>query len=459
MLLPILCWLSALGSAAPQSETAAPAVERRPRNLILMIADGFGPASRTMARDYSGELLMLDELLVGSASTRSSNSFVTDSAAGATAYASGVQTYNGAIGVGPTGVPVATLLEAAERRGMATGLVTTARMTHATPACFAAHVPNRAMEARIGEQELAEGIELFLGGGQQFFLPREEAGGRLDDRNLFDEARGLGYQVLEDRADFDGELRLPLIGLFTYSHMSYEIDRDPALEPSLLEMTSKALELLSGASKQGFFLMIEGGRIDHAGHANDPAAHVHDILAFDAALSAAHEFAQDSGETLLVSVADHETGGLALGRNENNTGVYAWRPEYLKTVDASIEVMMNSVDNAASLRAVLKRSAKIESFSKAEDALLAEVDQLEGRGRALRASQVASILISQRALIGWSTWGHTAVDIEVFTSGPRSSVFRGHHTNFEVGRLLAQAMDFDLDATTPVLEASAPAGK
>ncbi|MFT4541765.1 MAG: alkaline phosphatase [Planctomycetota bacterium] len=447
LVLAALC-IGPSASAATQETTAA----RRPKNLILMIADGFGPTGRTMARQFTGERLTLDGLLVGSASTRSSNSLVTDSAAGATVYASGVQTYNGAIGVNAVGAPVATLLEAAEERGMLTGLISTARMTHATPACFAAHVPNRIMEARIAEQELVHGIELMLGGGQQYFLPVSDGGKRIDGRNLFVEATDLGYQVLKNRAGFDALERLPVIGLFTDSHMAYELDRDPEQEPSIAEMTAKAIELLSAGSEKGFFLMVEGGRIDHAGHANDPAGHVHDILAYDAAVAEALKFAEADRETLLISVADHETGGLALGRNENNTGIYTWKPDYVRSITASVEAMTAGVTNAVGLKAAIKKHAGIESLTSAEEGMLVELEHLSGKDLSMRIAQLASIYISQRALTGWSSWGHTAVDIEVFVHGPGSDVFRGHHTNFEIGRMLAERMSFDLAATKPILE-------
>ena len=296
----------------------AQAQSPRPKNLILMIADGCGPASITMARDYARAVLGRDELALdaiqtGAVRTGSASSRVTDSAAGATAYACGVKTYNGAIAVDTAGRPLATLLEAAKARGMATGLVATSRITHATPAAFAAHVPQRAMESEIAAQMLAQRVDVLLGGGWSYFLPTAEGGRRQDGRNLLREAEAMGYQVVRTAADFRRGVRRPVLGLFGPDHLPYEIDRDPEEVPSLAEMTRAALELLAD-DPDGFFLMVEGSRIDHAGHANDAAAHVREVLAYDEAVAVVLDFARRDGQTLVVSVADHETGGLSLGR-------------------------------------------------------------------------------------------------------------------------------------------------
>jgi alkaline phosphatase len=169
-----------------------------PTNVILMIPDGFGPASVTMARDYlrwrdGTQELPYDSLHVGSTRTLSSSSRITDSAAGGTALATGTKTYNGAISVDSTRRPLGTILEGAERRGLATGLVVTSRLTHATPAVFSAHVPDRDQENEIARQQLNQDIEVLLGGGRRHFLPETMAGSaRNDQRNLLDAAERKG---------------------------------------------------------------------------------------------------------------------------------------------------------------------------------------------------------------------------------------------------------------------------
>ena len=240
-------WLVALLPLAPLSLFAQPSPQApQPENVILLIPDGYGPASSTMARDYlrwrdgSGRLT-LDSLETGSVRTFAADSRVTDSAAGATAYATGVKTDNGAIAVDTLQKPVGTLLEAAEERGMATGLVVTSRITHATPASFAAHVPDRWMENTIATQMLEQNIDVLLGGGRRHFLREADDGRRDDGEHLIEAATADGYTYIADRAGLMATDETPLLGLFSMSHMDYEIDRDPAEQPSLAEMTEKAL--------------------------------------------------------------------------------------------------------------------------------------------------------------------------------------------------------------------------
>ncbi len=425
--------------------------ENRPKNLILMIADGCGPASITMARDYARAVLgrkalALDAIQVGAVRTASASSRVTDSAAGATAYACGIKTYNGALAVDTAGQPVATLLEAAKAQGMAVGLVATSRITHATPAAFAAHVPQRAMESEIALQMLAQGIEVLLGGGWHYFLPPAEGGRRTDGRNLLREAKQQGYHIVRHRAALRQPLRPPVLGLFAPDHLPYEIDRDTTQIPSLAEMTQLAIELLRQHPK-GFFLMVEGSRIDHAGHANDAAAHVRDVLAYDEAVAVALDFAQKDGQTLVVSVADHETGGLSLGRNVDGQGIYAWHPEVLARVRASYERLLPALRGAAANQeAVLRELAGIDSLTALERALL---DQAAGDPAALQAALTE--LIGRRAVVGWTSNGHTAVDVNLYAYGPGATLLVGSLENDELGRRLAALMGFDLQTLTQQL--------
>ena len=466
-------------TAATAQESLAPADATQPTNVILLIPDGFGPASATMARDYlrwrdGTTQLALDTLQRGSARTFAADSRVTDSAAGATAYATGVKTNNGYIAVDTTQQPVATILEAAEAKGMATGLVATSRITHATPASFAAHVPDRWMENTIAEQEIAQGIDVLLGGGRRHFIPQSETGSRrTDDRNLMNEARENGYQVVQTRRALMDVTEGPVLGLFSMGHMSYEIDRNPRQQPSLAEMTRKTLDVLS-QNDDGYLAMIEGSRIDHAGHSNDAAAHLHDILAFDEAATVALEQARQDGNTLVVVVSDHETGGLSLGRDVDGKGVYAWHPSVLDNVTASHGVMLDSMqrafdalpedtrdDRAQAAAALLPTFAHftgIDSLGAKEELMLQEA---LGNGRALNFA--VSDIIERRAVIGWTTHGHTAVDVSLYAYGPGAARFTGNMDNTEVGHLLADLLDMDLEALTTDLrarrsEASSPAG-
>ena len=312
------------------------------RNMIFMVSDGMGPTSLALTRSFrqfetglpSDDILVLDQHLVGSSRTRSTSSLITDSAAGATAFSCGLKSYNGAISVTPDHKPCGTVMEAAKKAGYMTGLVVTTRITDATPACFAAHVNLRSEEDLIAEQEvgfhpLGNVVDLMLGGGRCHFLPNTTEGScRDDDKDVVNMAKKKGFSYLDDRAGFDGlklgsAVKLPLLGLIANTDVPYEIDRRNMNDvyPSLNEMAKTALRALSDATKdseQGFFLMIEGSRIDHAGHGNDPAAQVHEVLAYDKAFASVLDFLdKDDVEGVAVSTSDHETGGLAVARRKS----------------------------------------------------------------------------------------------------------------------------------------------
>jgi alkaline phosphatase len=419
---PLAAVLLAFALAIP----AAAQAPERPTNVIFLIADGFGPASATMGRAARGGPLAFDSVLVGTVETSATNSRVTDSAAGATAFACGIKSYNGAIGVGPDGAPCRTVLEAAEARGMATGLVATSRVTHATPAAYAARVARRSMEAEIAAQMAASGVDVLFGGGRAFF------DGREDGRDLTAELRAAGAAVALDRAAYDALDATPAVALLAPNHLEYEVDRGWTDQPSLAEMTARALRLLAesadGAAR-GFFLMVEGSRIDHAAHGNDPVGHLHDILAYDAAVAVALAFAAEHGNTLVVSTSDHETGGMTLARD----GVYAWDPEPLMIAAASGERLGATLrEGAHPLDAVI--AAVGSDLSDEETARVAAASEPGDLVKAYLA------IVSERSRIGWTTGGHSAVDVNLYAYGPGRALFHGAMTNDAVGRAVFAAL-------------------
>jgi alkaline phosphatase len=255
----------------------------RVRGVILLIPDGFGPASQTMARtvhfvERGINTLPLDSILVGTSRTKSASSWVTDSAAGATAFSCAKKTVNGAIAVTPENLPCGTVLEAAKEKQMLTALVATSRITHATPAAFSAHVQDRDSESlialyQIGNYSLGRQVDLMFGGGMCFFLPANDTGScRSDNVNVLQRAANSGWNIIHDKPSFDlidKNTPLPVMGLFASSMMAYEIDRNATVEPSLKEMARTALDIINHASRKngkGFFIMIEGSRIDMAAH-------------------------------------------------------------------------------------------------------------------------------------------------------------------------------------------------
>jgi len=287
--------------------------------IILFIGDGMGAehreAGRWSAVGQSGQLAMDTLSVTGELQTASADFSITDSAAAATAMATGVKTDNGHIGVDPDEVVLETILEIAEGRGMATGLVTTVEVSHATPAAFAAHVPDRNMMVEIALQVIGSGVDVLLGGGENEFLPTTELGcdpgfpgERTDGRNLIAEAQTAGFTYVCDATGLATVNTLTtdqLLGLFADEMMVRPFS------PTLTEMTRAAIEILS-RNPQGFFLMVEGGQIDTAAHVNDGANVIGDVIGFDEAVQVGLDYAALNPDTLVIVTADHETGGMSV---------------------------------------------------------------------------------------------------------------------------------------------------
>jgi alkaline phosphatase len=414
--------------------------------MIFMVSDGMGPTSLSLTRSYrqykSGlefnDTLTLDKHLIGSSRTRSSNSLITDSAAGATAFGCGKKSYNGAIAVLPDHSPCGTVLEAAKKAGYMTGLVVTTRITDATPACFAAHANRREYEDLIAEHEignypLGRTLDLILGGGRCHFLPNTSEGScREDAKDVIAMAKQNGFSYIDNRAALDDLDRgkgaqLPLLGLFALLDIPYEIDRihQPELHPSQAEMTRAALKALSTATKdsdKGFFIMIEGSRIDHSGHANDPAAQVHEVLAHDEAFQAVLDFIEHDDtdtDTILVGTSDHETGGLATAvQLHDEYPHYSWFPAALARASHSAEHLqaawyrwLRDGDGADTSLAVQRQYLRdlirdgLGIGDVADEAVDAILDPNPLKPPAYRFAK----LISDEAQVGWTTHGHTGM--------------------------------------------------
>jgi len=221
--------------------------------------------------------------------------------------------------MGTDGKKYLTVLEGAKQRGMSTGLVATSTITHATPACFGAHVRDRDNEIDIAEQLLENKIDVLLGGGRSFFLPEDRDGEREDGRNLIEEAKQAGYSYAESGEDLENARRPYLLGLFQDAELT---TLEP--EPTLAGLADKALEVVS-KSQNGFFLMVEGSQIDWACHDNDRDNTIRQTLLFDEAVKVAMDFAIEDRETLVIVTGDHETGGLIAGNEDGDSGIgYSW---------------------------------------------------------------------------------------------------------------------------------------
>ncbi|KAF9200257.1 hypothetical protein BGZ49_009533 [Haplosporangium sp. Z 27] len=476
----------------------------RSRNVIMMVSDGFGPASQTYGRSYwqyvnnhtAGELTSLDQILVGSSRTRSSSSLVTDSAAGATAFSCAKKSYNAAIGVDPKGVPCGTVLESAKQLGMVTGLVVTSRITHATPAAFSAHVVHRDMEAdiavqQIGDYVLGRQVDLMLGGGLCFFLPNTTEGScRGDSRDLIKESKDYGWEhVMLSGTDFensikdDQPLQLPAIGLFNPSHMNFEVDRvkDDVDEPALHQMAKEGLKALKAHTTegQGFFVMIEGSRIDMGAHNNDPVAHVHEILEYHRTIQVVRDFVKENPDTIMISTSDHETGGFTLGLQADPKVYpeYLWEPEVIRRATTSTEILTqrlvefhssqkeNDIQKPDARRRRTNEFIKKEIFDKGlgikdpsddEIEFLSEPDTLPND-----FIRFLGHAISRRASLGWTTMGHTGVDVNLYAESSDNNGnqvldrLKGNHENTDIGEFMTWFLDLDLESITKRLVGSA----
>lgn len=435
------------------------------KNVILLLTDGTGPEAWPLARWIKGAPLEVDSILTGAIKTYGADSIITDSAPGATAFATGFKGTDKGISVGawkvtvdaakryvaPAYVPLATLLEGAKLEGKATGMVATSNVQHATPAAFSSHWHDRSNYNEIAEQQVYQGMDVVLSGGVQYLMPKTIPGGKREDgENLLEVLRSKGYSVVTTKEELAVTAGLKVWGGFAPDAMAYDIDRDElaATEPSLADMTGKAAALLSAnpkAKKEGFFLFVEGSKVDWAAHANDPSGLVSDLLAFDEAVGAALDFAKKDGNTLVVVVADHGTGGVTIGHREDPN--YSQTDDDLVVVPArkaqvtgeGIDKLLSGDSSAATIKSVIADKWGITDLSDAEIKAIADTVNAK---KSLQG--VVGPIISKRARIGWTTGGHTGADVFLHAYGPNKPV--GLMENADVGKALAKEMGFDFTA-------------
>jgi alkaline phosphatase len=348
------------GCTAPQKKQVAPTQPApRIRNVIFMIGDGMGFPALGLLDSYAkyaasspykaaGAKTALEELadtgVIGFASHEAANVLVTDSAASATQISSGQAAGSEMIGADAQGNPVETILEKAKKMGKATGLVSDTRLTHATPAAFAAHQSRRSKENEIAVDMLNNGADVMLSGGLRHFIPQEagdaksaaheelvkKTGGavelksaRKDSRNLIAEAEQKGYAVAFTKQQLEQAAGGKILGLFSSSMMpdallqQAEQSNPERTAPALKEMAVKALDTLA-KQENGFFLMVEAGQIDQAEHANDAGWLLHELLGMDETLRVILDWVKQRDDTLLVVLADHTTGGFGFSYSRRN---------------------------------------------------------------------------------------------------------------------------------------------
>ncbi|MDF7801805.1 alkaline phosphatase [Pontiellaceae bacterium B1224] len=433
-----------MGSRAPSS----------PKYIFLMIGDGMGVAQREIAERYvrmkypkrAGGLVMNQLPVHGVMTTHEITGGITDSAASGTALSCGIKTVNGAVCMGEdlktACRPVAF---DAQDVGMKVGIVTSVPVDHATPACFYAQVPKRGMYYEIDEQITPTGFDYFAG---ETLLGRKKAKGKASPTELIEQG---GYQLVQDRAGFDA-LKPGDSKVVVEHDLGYAIDGKQ--EISLADLTQKGIELLDG--DQGFFMMVEGGKIDWSGHANDLPTNIHETLAFDEAVAVAKEFCErHPDDSLLIVTADHETGGLMIeqdpaglvttidaqefrGQKYMNE-VSNWKKSGSVTAEVAYNRLVNdfgltdlSTEEAAHIQASVSQTISAD----AEDARAPEIQKMYGKKN-------AAVMSCQHALAGkagaqWTSYKHTLVPVSVTAAGRYADRFAGDCDNTDIGKRLKE---------------------
>ncbi|WP_448383346.1 alkaline phosphatase [Desulfosoma sp.] len=411
-----------------------PVLSHAAKNLIVMVPDGAGATHTTLARWVKeSRRLAIDEMHVGCVRTYGADSMVTDSAPAATAFATGYKTSDKFIGVlpGPTTIPgvppvpshlqykpVATVLEGAKLMGKATGLVATSNIQHATPAAYSAHWPNRSHYNEIAEQQVYQDIDVVFGGGKWYLLPQSEGGKRTDGENLLKVLRDRGVTIVETREAMLATPATRVWGLFANDAMQRDLDRAEFAphEPSLAEMTQKAIQILS-QDPDGFFLFVEGSQVDWSSHGNDPVGVVTELLAFDQAVAVALDFAKKDGNTAVLVFSDHGNGGMSIGNTQTDATYskmsYDSVVKAIKGATLTAEgVAMKIGDNRseAHIRNVLKQYWGIDNLTAEE---VSAIQKYEGS----YLSNVIAPIMSVRSNIGWTTGGHTGEDLFFYHYG------------------------------------------
>lgn len=416
LLLPLAVDANQLPNPAPS----------RPQNIVIMVGDGMGPAYTSAYRYFKDnpdteeiEQTVFDRLLVGMASTYPArvSGYVTDSAAAATALATGVKSYNGAISVDTQKQPIPTIMEKAKQRGMSTGVAVTSQINHATPAAFLSHSESRKHYVELANKYLETDADVMLGGGQKYF-----------DQELLAKFDAKGYQILQEFSALESITQPKVMGLFAEVQLPWVLDDKDGHR--LSTMTGKALELLS-QNNNGFVLLVEGSLIDWAGHNNDIAAAMAEMDEFARSMEVVEQFVRQNPNTLMVATADHNTGGLSIG----SKGKYAWNPEVLKGLSASIDTLAAAALTAEDWQAPLAQGLGFEL----EPALLEQLAKARMQGKETLASAIKQE-VDRRSNTGWTTGGHTGTDVQVFAAGPGAELFIGNQDNTDIASKLSSLL-------------------
>ena len=452
----VLC-LSSVAYAVTIPDMMQP--NSRIKNIIVLIPDGMSEDAVALTRWYNaydtengsfdtGYSMALDEMASGLirnwwVDPTGVIGAITDSAPAATALACGIKSNNKYIGVTENSIPSASIIEAAKLAGKATGIIATSQVMHATPAGYTSHYPDRSQEEIIAEQQVYNNVDVMFGAGWN------RLAGRADNENLISVLKTNGYNYITTADQLIG-LTTRTWGMFASasdSAMRFEMDRlelKPE-EPSLLEMTKAAIDILS-KNEDGFFIMIEGSKIDWAAHANDPIGVISDVNAFDDAIAYCLDFAKKDGQTMVLAMTDHGNGGISIGDAETTVG-YDSAPvsrfiKPLKLAKLTGEGLEAKLDEErTNVVEVMAEWFGIDDLTEEEIAAIKDTENGS-------MNYTVGPMISKRANIGWTTGGHTGEDIVLYSYLPGNDRITGTIDNTDVAKVCAAVWGIDLNAVT-----------
>ncbi|MBC8314545.1 MAG: alkaline phosphatase [Bacteroidales bacterium] len=431
------------------------------KNVILMIPDGTSSEILSIARWYKYGTcaadncrLAIDPHICGMVSTYNSDSPIGDSAPTGSTYATGYLSNTGFVATYPISSgerdlikvnpdrayhPLFTILEAAKLQGKSTGVVMTSQFTHATPAGFAAHTPDRDNKEAIAIQMVYNKLNVVFGGGLQYLDPDK----RKDDLDLFSTLRSRNYHLVTTVEQFDALTPADTLvyGLFTDNYLPNDLDRDPEKVPSLAEMTRKAIKILS-TNPNGFFLMVEGSKIDWSAHVNDPVGVITEFLAFDYAVKEAMEFANRDGYTAVVVVPDHGNSGISLG-NSRSDRTYDVLP-INDLIQPLRECKMTEEGISGLIRTNPSEAGEIfysnTGIRLTDDEVQQVIDAMNSTNKYLMPVTVAGF-INKDTYIGFTTHGHTGEDVFLAAYHPANYRPSGVTKNTELHEYLTEILD------------------
>ncbi|GAA5142928.1 alkaline phosphatase [Thalassotalea piscium] len=406
----------------------------KPKNIIMIVSDGMGPAYTTAYRYYNDdpntpeiEETVFDRHLVGMSSTYPApvSGYVTDSAAGATALATGVKSYNGAISVDVNKKPLKTVLQQAKKNGKKTGVVVTSQVNHATPASYISHNESRRNYNAIADSYIDNGIniDLLLGGGTNYFV--------REDRNLIDEFKAKGFDYIESYDQLNTiRSDKSVIGLFAPIGLPWALDDSNKYR--LSAMTKAATAHLE--NNNGYFMLIEASQVDWGGHSNDIASAMAEMDDLAETLIYLEQYVKEHPDTLVVLTADHSTGGLTLGVD----GEYKWEPSVFKGMKQSSHSIAQAIAEkditAEQLAQMLTFALTDEQFSQLQVIKENKADDIKTYQLTRQLYTKINQFISEKSYTGWTTGGHTGIDVPVFAFGKGHSIFSKKIDNTDIAK-------------------------